>query len=55
MKLKGRCYCGEIKYEINGDIQASFQCHCRECQYITGGHPNTAMVFAEDNLSFTEG
>ena len=55
MKLKGRCYCGKIKYEINGDIQASFQCHCRECQYITGGQPNTAMVFSEKDFSFSEG
>ena len=40
MKISGGCYCGAIKYESLGDIQASIQCHCRECQYITGGHPN---------------
>ena len=37
MKISGGCYCGAIKYESLGDIQASIQCHCRECQYITGG------------------
>ena len=46
MELSGRCYCGDIQYEINGEVQASFQCHCRECQYITGGNANTVMVFS---------
>ena len=45
MELSGRCYCGDIQYEIKGELQASFQCHCRECQYITGGNANTVMVF----------
>ena len=35
--------------------QASFQCHCRECQYITGGNANTVMVFSEDDFQFTKG
>ena len=44
MKIEGGCYCGEIRYVSNGDAQASLQCHCRECQYITGGHPNVLMI-----------
>ena len=55
MELSGRCYCGDIEYEINGELQASFQCHCRECQYITGGNANTVMVFSEDDFQFTKG
>ena len=55
MELSGRCYCGDIQYEINGELQASFQCHCRECQYITGGNANTVMVFSEDDFQFTKG
>ena len=55
MELSGRCYCGDIQYEIKGELQASFQCHCRECQYITGGNANTVMVFSEDDFQFTKG
>ena len=55
MELSGRCYCGDIQYEINGELQASFQCHCRECQYITGGNANTVMVFSEDDFQFKKG
>ena len=55
MELSGRCYCGDIQYEIKGELQASLQCHCRECQYITGGNANTVMVFSRDNFEFTKG
>ena len=44
MNIKGGCYCNEIRYESKGEVQASIQCHCRECQYITGGNPNVIMI-----------
>jgi hypothetical protein len=34
---------------------ASLQCHCRECQYITGGNPNVIMVMPEAGFRFTKG
>ena len=55
MKTKGRCYCGILRYEINKQAEASFQCHCRECQYITGGHPNTVMAFPKESFNYVSG
>ncbi len=55
MAITGRCYCGTIRYEINSEPEASFQCHCRECQYITGGNPNIVMVFPKESFSYTSG
>ena len=55
MEQKGGCYCGEIGYEISGELQACFQCHCRECQYITGGNPNAVMVFSQEDFKFNKG
>ena len=55
MELKGGCYCGEIGYVISGELQACFQCHCRECQYITGGNPNAVMVFSQEDFEFSKG
>ena len=34
MGITGGCYCGKIRYEVNGLQEGAFQCHCRECQYI---------------------
>ena len=45
LNTTGRCYCGALKYEINEQAEAAFQCHCRECQYITGGNPKLLWFF----------
>lgn len=55
MTITGGCYCGAIRYESTGDIQGALQCHCRECQYITGGHPNAIVIVPASGFRFTKG
>ncbi|MEC9346996.1 MAG: GFA family protein [Pseudomonadota bacterium] len=55
MKIEGGCYCGAIRYESTGEPQGALQCHCRECQYITGGHPNVIMIVPASGFRFTKG
>lgn len=55
MKVEGGCYCGEIRYEANGDALLKAQCHCRECQYISGGSPALIVGMPESGFSYTKG
>ena len=55
MKLEGRCYCGNVRYLAEGDPMLMAQCHCRECQYITGGAPNTFIVMPLAGHKYTKG
>ena len=55
MKLKGRCYCGNVRYAAGGEPMMKGQCHCRECQYITGGAPNMFVAMPSDGFSYTQG
>ncbi len=55
MSVTGRCYCGEISYQAEGEPLMRAQCHCRECQYISGGMPNVIMGFAADGFAYTSG
>lgn len=55
MHIDGGCYCGAIRYEYDGDISRSLQCHCRECQYITGGNPNVIVVLPDSGFRYTSG
>ncbi|WP_373086005.1 GFA family protein [Sneathiella sp.] len=55
MKLTGHCYCGELKYEAEGEVLAKGNCHCRECQYMTGGHPLAFLVMPEAGFKYVEG
>ncbi len=55
MKISGRCYCGALHYEADGEPLFRGQCHCRECQYISGGHPNLVMAMPEPGFRYTQG
>ena len=43
-KFTGGCVCGAIRYECNADPIVMFNCHCRDCQRLSGG-PYTAVVY----------
>ena len=55
MKLEGGCYCGAVRYEAEGEPLMQAQCHCRECQYITGGAPNMFIIMPSDGHKYTKG
>lgn len=53
MKTEGGCYCGKIRYAIDGDFAFKGECCCRECQYISGGNPNVVVGVPEAAFSYT--
>jgi hypothetical protein len=55
MKIEGGCYCGEVRYRVEGDPLLKVQCHCRECQFIAGGSPNVTMGMPEAGFAYTKG
>jgi hypothetical protein len=44
-----------LRYKAEGDLLFTGQCHCRECQYISGGHPNIVMGMPESGFAYSEG
>jgi hypothetical protein len=30
--ITGECFCGEIRYEVNGDLRDARSCHCSRCR-----------------------
>jgi hypothetical protein len=55
MEIEGGCYCGAVRYKVEGDPLFKGQCHCRECQYISGGSPNVVMGMPEVGFAYTKG
>lgn len=55
MELTGHCYCGQVKFKASGEPLVKLQCHCRECQYLTGGGVNYVIGMPEAGFEYTEG
>ena len=55
MLIEGGCYCGNVRYKAEGEPMMKGQCHCRECQYISGGAPNVFIGMPVAGFSYTKG
>lgn len=54
MRLEGGCYCGAVRYRAEGEPLLRVQCHCRDCQYFSGGHPYVAIAMPEAGFCYTK-
>ncbi len=45
-RLTGSCICGLVSFEISGDFNDFYLCHCHRCQKITGS-AHAANIFSE--------
>lgn len=43
--LKGGCLCGAVRYEVAGEAQRFYHCHCSRCRKATGtGHASNLFL-----------
>lgn len=55
LPVTGGCACGAIRYEASAEPLGMLNCHCRDCQHITGSAFVSAVVFPADAFGFTRG
>lgn len=51
----GGCMCGALRYELSAPPVMIYNCHCTNCQKISGSAFNTSVIVAETALRFTAG
>ena len=54
-KVTGGCACGEIRFGYYEPIRFMAACHCRSCQYTSGGGPAYVVGVPRDQFRVTRG
>jgi hypothetical protein len=53
--FQGGCACGAVRYEVGVEPLAVASCHCRDCQYASGGGPSIVVVVPKGAVKITKG
>jgi hypothetical protein len=51
-KLTGECLCGSVKFSVTDSFKAFYQCHCKQCQQLTGTAFASNILSAPDNIEW---
>jgi hypothetical protein len=51
MAQTGGCLCGQITYELSGDLIATAVCHCDHCQRQSGGAFSVNLIVHESQMA----
>jgi hypothetical protein len=51
----GGCACGAVRYTCAGAPKLSLNCHCRDCQRLSGSAYLAAMIVDRRTFAFTQG
>ena len=53
--LTGGCQCGAVRYAVTDEPLTAATCHCRDCQYSSGGAPAHALIFPAGSVTLLRG
>jgi len=49
--IDGECFCGSVKYEIDGPLKNARSCHCSRCRKVFGS-ASSAFAEIDDSSKF---
>jgi len=55
MKYRGACLCGEVTFEIEGEFEKFFLCHCERCRKDTGSSHAANLFSSTAKLRWLSG
>ena len=55
MTTNGSCLCGEVRFEVAGDFDNFFLCHCRYCRKDTGSAHASNLFSTSASLKWCSG
>lgn len=55
MSISGSCLCGEVSFEIDGDFESFYLCHCKYCKKDTGSAHASNLFSSVAKLTWKSG
>ena len=55
MTITGECFCGEIKYQINGLLRDARSCHCSRCRKAFGAQASAYALVEPQEFEWLSG
>ncbi len=52
-KLTGQCLCGQVSFKAEGDIAMQGNCHCTDCQQVSGSAFATIVFMKDDDVNIS--
>jgi hypothetical protein len=53
--FSGRCFCGQVRFELAGKPQFACHCHCESCRRAAGAPFVTWVSFDREDFALTSG
>lgn len=53
--MQGSCLCGDVTFEIIGNMPNLYQCHCSLCRKVSGSASSSAFILAAENFRWVQG
>lgn len=55
MTINGSCFCGAVKYKVNGKLRDARSCHCSMCRKAFSSQASAYALVEEDEFSWERG
>ncbi|MGH1374471.1 MAG: GFA family protein [Cellvibrionaceae bacterium] len=53
--LSGECLCGDVSFTVKDDFKMFYQCHCKQCQQLTGSAFASNLSTEPTNIEWLRG
>lgn len=55
MPITGECFCGSIKYQIDGNLNDARSCHCSRCRKAFSSQASAYALVEPDSFKWLQG
>lgn len=55
MSIKGRCFCGDVTYRIDGELKDAASCHCSMCRKMFSAQASAYAIVEAEEFAWQSG